>query len=767
MTTYTLQIVVEGQDRASAPLGGIGGVIGRIGEIAGGILSAGILMNFARGLLDIATNAVSAYANIQSFQIGLSSLVARELRANDETLSLNDALSQSSPIVSQLTSELRNLAIQSPYRLGTIQDTFRLGMAFGFTTSEASDFTRGILTMAAGIGASDEMMGRMSYNLAQIRMQGRVTALDVRQLAMAGFDLNSALRGIGSQFGLTIEDYNDFNAAIASGQITWEQFTSGFAAYADNEFGGAAQRMSRTLQGLWSTFQDVFALSMPQLLGPALEAVSKFLGSILDRFVDFSNSEQLTQIGDRIGSFFEGFLAPLGRLVNALLDAGPASQEFISALGNILGIDLTNLRDFVNGIFGDGNWEGITTAIGYFQNGIAQFQGFIDTYGPRISSTLREVFQNTIERIATFWNTTIMPFFGGLFNQIGAWFNQNGDMISDFISNLGIFWDQLLQSAEITWEIVQTLIVGITNVLLGLYQILMQVVNGDWQGAWNSFADVVSSALSAIVNAIGLAFDQLAVVILGTTMQHILAVWAADWQQLQVICGLVWEAITTGWNEFWNRVHIAATGFLGIIAGAFTIAWNSIRDFVLSVWQGISTGIQDTWSGIVAWFTGAWNNLVSFINGLVSNFVNIGANIVNGLRQGIENAWNSFVSWVQGLFQGFVDLVHGLFEESSPSKVFADIGANLMAGMRNGIDAAASMPEVSLTQAVDSVINAGEQGIQSAYSVGEGAGSSKRLTADHSQSCYTIDAYGLSPEQVAEKVLQIFRTNDVIFQQPG
>ena len=181
--TYTLSIIVDGQDRASGPLGGIAGVLTNIGTIAGGILTADIFRNLGNGIMDFGSRAIDATAQMQAFEMGLQTLVTRELRTKDETLSMNEAFAQAGPLAANLAEKLKDIAIASPYELGTVQDTFRLAMAFGFASDEAEKFTKGMLNMAAGVGASDEMLGRMAYNFAQIRLQGKVTAMDVRQLA--------------------------------------------------------------------------------------------------------------------------------------------------------------------------------------------------------------------------------------------------------------------------------------------------------------------------------------------------------------------------------------------------------------------------------------------------------------------------------------------------------------------------------------------------------------------------------------------------------
>jgi tape measure domain-containing protein len=386
MTTYTLSIVVEGKDQASGPLGRVGSALSNMSQIVGGIIGAQLLTQLGQGLASLGKNAFFATAEMQQFDIGLSTLIARELRASDSTLSLNNALSQASPIARDLAEQLRELALTSPFELGTVQETFRVAMAFGATTIEAKKLTNGILNMAAGVGANNEMLGRMSFNFAQIRRQGSVTALDIRQLALAGFDLVGALQGIGKQFGIAIETHEDFNRAIKSGELTWEQFATGFEKYANEEFGGASERISKTLFGLSSNFKDLFLLTMPRVLGPAAEMVTDHLNKMMDSFKDFSKSGVLEQMGRDFADFLDspffknGFMG-LTRGFEHWAQQTDWAQVSADIISGIESIDwsyagarfregLGNILNGLGEIIQEGDWGGI---LGSAANAFADF----------------------------------------------------------------------------------------------------------------------------------------------------------------------------------------------------------------------------------------------------------------------------------------------------------------------------------------------------------------------------------------------------------
>lgn len=295
---YRLSIIVSGRDAgARSMLGGIGSALGSIGTIAGGILTSQVFTFIANQIANMASQAFNAVAQMQSLEMTLVNLQARELMKTGDFEDMNAALREAGPLAKATMDELERIATLSPYQLATVANTYKMAMAFGFSAKEATVFTNATLTMASGIGASNEMLDRMSYNLAQIRLQGKVTAMDIRQLAMAGFDLTDVLKYVGKQMDVNIESHEDFNKAIAEGKITWEDFTKYYAEYADKNFGGASERMARTLEGLKSTFADVFMLTMPKIFGPAADKITGWLNELLDEFMLFKDSGVLDQFG--------------------------------------------------------------------------------------------------------------------------------------------------------------------------------------------------------------------------------------------------------------------------------------------------------------------------------------------------------------------------------------------------------------------------------------------------------------------------------------
>lgn len=83
MPTYRLDILITGTDRASPQVQRFGGVLSRIGQIATGILIAGAIRGITDQIWDLGRTAVESYTELERMQVGLESLIARELARGD------------------------------------------------------------------------------------------------------------------------------------------------------------------------------------------------------------------------------------------------------------------------------------------------------------------------------------------------------------------------------------------------------------------------------------------------------------------------------------------------------------------------------------------------------------------------------------------------------------------------------------------------------------------------------------------------------------
>lgn len=111
------------------------------------------------------------------------------------------------------------------------------------------------------------------------------------------------------------------------------------------------------------------------------------------------------------------------------------------------------------------------------------------------------------------------------------------------------------------------------------------------------------------------------------------------------------------------------------------------------------------------------------VSKLLSSWVDIGANIVNGIWSGITGAWDALTGNTVKLFATLPEDVKKTLGIHSPSRVFMDIGHNVMTGMTIGIENEARNTNAAMDQIAEDVGSTGFSQLQPA-APGGGARSS-------------------------------------------
>jgi tape measure domain-containing protein len=313
-------------------------------------------------LKEAGTAWLSATSQYQYQQVGLIGLIQREMTRMGSTT--EEALGVATVQAGFLMNELSDIAILSPYLMKDVQQVFKLSMAFGQTADGARQFTKNILDIAAGTGASNDMLERMAYNFSQIRLQGKITWLDWRQLAMAGFDLGEVVKFTGEQVGIVLKTDEDFNAAMQQGIITWKNFDDALTQVADVRFKGAAERMARTLFGLKNNIDDFYNLTVPKLFMPAADEFAARANLLFNGFIQFRESGVLEALGSMTGEWVGTTMDAIGGMKDRV---GSFFGDVIDAAYDWGGSLIIN---FAAGIIGNVQWA-ISSAMGVLSNAIS------------------------------------------------------------------------------------------------------------------------------------------------------------------------------------------------------------------------------------------------------------------------------------------------------------------------------------------------------------------------------------------------------------
>jgi tape measure domain-containing protein len=626
-TTYNVVINVQGKDSASGPLASAGGSLKRIGEIAGGILGAGMLTSIASGLMNTGKEALGAIASYEGLTMSIGRLMAREMTQADSSLSMADALKLSADKAKDMLAWTQKLSIQSPFTSESISASVQMMMGMGRTSEQAKVLAQNVLDLTAGMGKGEESIGRVSFALAKVSATGKLTGESMMMLNEAGVPVNSILKTMGK----TIDD-------VSKGTVDADGFFQAFTDTVGKDFKGAAKDGMNTVSGLVSTF------------------------------------EEIKQIGLR--SVFTGMVEAVKPLASALSDwlTGPGMAK-LESLGTTLGAGLTSLvGSFTN--LGDT----VAPIMAKLKPGLDGFASFWTTQGPTIKA-IAGVMLAKFAEVAQWFAAEILPFLVSQFNKLGMWFKVNGPLISRFAGVIAAVFGGILIAAQTMWVFLKPIFDGLITNFLNFVTFIMQLFTGDFKGAIDTLVRMFWTGLGFIQAA----FTNLAAWVtgwFGTSWATVAQQWGAFFTGLWAAVVQWWNNVVAGFVGFFKGIGSAIAKWRADTMRVWSDNFKQLQTIFATISRMIVTAILTWLLGIVndivafatslmtAWMN-AWNALigaivsiavniitavsqlitdvVAAITARVAEFLAIGAAIVAAIQTGITNAWASFVDWITGL----------------------------------------------------------------------------------------------------------------------
>lgn len=260
------------------------------------------------------------------------------------------------------------------------------------------------------------------------------------------------------------------------------------------------------------------------------------------------------------------------------------------------------------------------------------------------------------------------------------WLIDNGETILSVAVGIG--------AAFVTWNV--------ANMITGLV------------GAWNAYKVATEGATVAQnANPVGIVIAAVAglvaaLVTLWHTNEGFRNAVIGIWENIKQAFSSAWTAIKGVWDQvkpffsgIWNGIKAVFSAVKAVLSGDFEGAWNAIKS---------------VWSGVTSFFSGIWQQIKGVFSGAFSAFLEIGRNIVNGIKQGFSNAWGAFTGWVKSKFEGLVSSIKSLFGIHSPSRVFRDqVGKMLMLGLAEGIQNGIGTVENALQDTQTAVLKVADE----------------------------------------------------------
>lgn len=251
--------------------------------------------------------------------------------------------------------ELADFAAATPFDFPGLQNSSRLLLAFGFQAEAVIPIMETLGDATSALGGGTDTLEAVVRALGQMQTKGKVVTQELMQMAERGIPVFDILK---EKLEMTGEQVSD----IANMGVSTSTVITAILEGLGDRFGGAMEKQSRTLLGLWSTVQDTVSLISTDIgtkliesldLTKHMEALTHWLDEIRTR-VENLDLRQVWEDGKQGVVVFAGALTAMAlpaviNLVRALLPlvtrlgAMALAGALVADVAQKIGIDFSKL----------------------------------------------------------------------------------------------------------------------------------------------------------------------------------------------------------------------------------------------------------------------------------------------------------------------------------------------------------------------------------------------------------------------------------------
>lgn len=174
--------------------------------------------------------------------------------------------------------DIRQDAQITPFDTASLLQVNRALISTGLNAKDARTDTMNLANAIVAVGGGNDELSRMAANMGQIKQNGKATAMDIRQFAMAGINIYEMLH---QSTGKSI-------AQVKEMDVTYEQLAKSMAQARDvgGMYYNALENSANTMFGKWSNVKDAVSNGLSDIG----DAFSPVINKFLDLGMKFGNS---------------------------------------------------------------------------------------------------------------------------------------------------------------------------------------------------------------------------------------------------------------------------------------------------------------------------------------------------------------------------------------------------------------------------------------------------------------------------------------------
>ena len=505
----------------------------------------------------------------------------------------------------------------------------------------------------------------------------------LQSLGMSAYDDEGKFKGVHNvleelkvKLSECTDEQRDAFIAMIGGKTQMDTLNAMLQATGDN-YDGLKNKIDNcegTAESMYNTMQNNGKGSM-EAMKSAMEACGIAISDAL--------APALTSVMQKLTNFFTWFAK-----------LSPETQKLIVSIGSLVVALTGGLVLFSKITIGIGT---LITSVGKIKTlmtgikiaeSLSKITGLLTTLWGVLSPILIAVATNPIT-----WIAIAVVGLVELYNHCEPFRNFVNELwegIKQFGANLVAWFQQLPQNVANLWQSIQN-------------------TCSQW---WNNVVQFFTQSIPNFIASIGQWFAELPSKIayaLGFALGSIIQ-WGADclnWittnvpQWIESIVNFfatlpekIWNWLVNAYNKFmeWGSNLISWIG--ATIPSMISSIVTFFSELPSKIWQFLS----DTWNKFVQWggnmittakekMSNCGTAIIDVFKNLPSKMLEIGKNIVNGIKEGIKWAWDSMTGWIGGLCNDFVAGVKDALDIHSPSRRFRDeVGKWIPRGIQVGVE---------------------------------------------------------------------------------
>jgi len=271
-------------------------LVGSLATAVGGVLVGGFLL-LKRTVSSIVGNFEEIFEsvkNLEVIEVGLEAISRAALVAQGDFENATDAIAAAIPVANQIKDALVAISLTSPFPVEDVNSLFRTIAAFGIALDTSLDLTKAMIDLGAATGFGSDILTRIGKNFAQVARNNRIFQRDIYELANAGIDLHAIL---DSQLNVTVDEMNEL---LAAGKVNADDLTIALIGFASQYYGGAAEDLSKTLQGLENRFGTLKTLMLNDFVQPILKRVVPAIETFIDALAMVVDTGVFQKLGELV-----------------------------------------------------------------------------------------------------------------------------------------------------------------------------------------------------------------------------------------------------------------------------------------------------------------------------------------------------------------------------------------------------------------------------------------------------------------------------------